>query len=258
MRRKFVVAIIGSVLAIATVIPTIQTLGQNSTNTKEQKAIAIVAKKLKVSVGELQVVNVVNVDDITRFKVMHMPTTRIESVNVDRNNGEISDEQVENLLEEKQSKNFKGKLEAKLKDSVDKSPQASSSVIIWVRTSEPAPKISRSGDKVAKQIQVEPFEEPLTVVPDSVKKNEVEALNKFHKSASEQVKKFIESSGGVVKYQAEYAPMLVAVVPNNLVAAIEQRNDVQSIELEQTYHLQDIAAQAIDAEKVWQESSSDF
>ena len=144
-----------------------------------------------------------------------------------------------------------------MKDSIDKSPQALSSVVIWVRTPGPAPKISRSGDKVAKKTQVEPFEEPPTVVPDSVNQVEVEAYKKFHKSASEQVSKFIKLSGGVVKYQSDNAPLLFAVVPNSLVAAIEQRNDVYSIELDHISHPTWLsAAQAIDAPKVWQRIDS--
>lgn len=98
MRRSFVTAMISGALAIATVIPATQTLGQNSTNTKSQRAIEIVAKKLKVPLDELQVTKVVNVDGIRRLKVLHRLTARIETVNLNQNNGEVSVEQVKKVL----------------------------------------------------------------------------------------------------------------------------------------------------------------
>jgi hypothetical protein len=220
-------------------------------------AIKIVANRLKVAVSKLKVGNSVNVDGITRFKVLHIPTRRTEFVNLDQNNKEVSEQQLKSVLEQRLSKNFKGKLEAKLADQVSQSPQALSSIVIWVNTPGPAPKISRDGDKIAKKTQVEPFEEPSTVVPESVKQAEIEAYKKFHKSASEQVKKFIELSGGVVKYQSERAPVLVATVTNSLVTVLEKRNDVQSIWLEKTYQLSmNTAAPAIDAPTVWNRTTS--
>lgn len=248
---------ISGALAIATVIPATQTLGQNSTNTKSQRAIEIVAKKLKVPLDELQVTKVVNVDGIRRLKVLHRLTARIETVNLNQNNGEVSVEQVKKVLKKEWDKNFKGKLEAKLKNSVDRAPTALSSVIIWVKTPGPAPKISRDGDSVAKLTQTEPFEEAPTLVPDSVKQAEVEVYKKFNKSASEQVNNFIKLSGGVVKYQSEHAPVLIATVPNSLVALLEKRNDVESIRLEQIYKLtMNSTAPAVDAPIVWNRTSS--
>lgn len=79
MKVKYL-AIIASFLSIAPFIYIHQTVGQNSTNSKEQKAIEIASKKLKVPANELRVVATADIEGVTRFKVslnLRFPMTNI-------------------------------------------------------------------------------------------------------------------------------------------------------------------------------------
>jgi hypothetical protein len=181
-------------------------------------------------------VSEVNVDDnLTRTKVLHPKTRRISGINLDQNNRQVPAEQVQAILASKQGKGFKGKLEAELADKVSRSqPTATTSVVVWLNTLGAAPKMNRSAAQ------------------SSQASSETAAFRNFHKNATEPAKQFIQASGGQVKYQSEYAPLLVVTVPNSLISALEQRNDVQSIHLERTYKDElNISIPSIDAQKVW-------
>jgi hypothetical protein len=202
---------------------------------KGQAAKAIAAQRLKVPESELQALNEVNVDQITRVKVLHVPTTRINVINLDQNDREVLEAEVEQILAEKQRQNFRGKLEQKLADKVSQAqPTELIPVVVWVRTPGPVPRIDRAA---AARDQAGP---------------QIEALKSFHKTATEAVKQLIEARGGKVRYQAEYAPVLVVTIPGNLIPVLEQLNTVDALYLDEEDKLgSNVSVPAIDAPKVW-------
>jgi len=231
MRPRYLAIFIATFLAIALFTSTTYAISP-----KAQAAKNIVAQVLQVPASDLQVVSEVNVDDnLTRTKVLHPKTRRISGINLDQNNRQVPAEQVQAILASKQAKDFKGKLEAELADKVSRSqPTATTSVVVWLNTLGAAPKMNRSAAQ------------------SSQASSETADFRNFHKNATEPAKQFIQASGGQVKYQSEYAPLLVVTVPNSLISALEQRNDVQSIELERTYKNElNVSVPAIDAPTVW-------
>jgi hypothetical protein len=235
MKARSLILLVASVFAIAPISATSQTVEQSTTTAKGQAAINIVANALKVSANNLRVVSEVKLDSITRTKVLHTKTGRISGIDLDQNNRQVPMEQVRKILASKQRQDFKGKLEADLADRVSRSqPAATTSVVVWLKTSGTPPKINRSAAQ------------------SSEASAETAAFRNFHKNATQSAKQFIQARGGQVKYQSENAPLLVATVPTRLLSALEQRNDVQSIHLERTYKNElNVSIPAIDAPTVW-------
>jgi hypothetical protein len=236
MRIRYLIVFIATVFAIAIVTSASQIFGQTPITAKGQAALNYVANVLRVPASELQVVSEVNIDDkLTRTKVLHPKTGRISGINLDQNNRQVPAQQVRQILASKEARNFKGKLEAELADRVSRSqPTGSTSVVIWLKTSQTPPTIDRSA------------------ASSSEASTEAVAFKTFHRNATESAKQFIQTSGGQVKYRSNNAPVIVATLPNRLLSALEQRNDVQSIHLERTYKDElNISIPSIDAQKVW-------
>jgi serine protease AprX len=241
MRARSLLTLIATILAIAPLTATTATLGQsptaqNSTTAKRQQAINAVSKLLKVPASELQVTSEVKIDsNLTQLKVLHTKTGRISGISLNPNNSQVPVQQVQAILASKQGLDFKGKLERALADRVS-SDQATgtSSVVIWTKASG-APPIDRAA------------------ATSDQAGGRVTAFRSFHKNATEQLRQFIKARGGLVKYQSDNAPLLVVSIPNKLLSALEQRNDVQSIQLERTYKSDlNVAAQAVGARPtVW-------
>ena len=236
MRIRYLVVFIATVFAIAVVSFATQILGQTPITAKGQAALNFVANTLRVPANELQVVAEAKVDDqLTRTKVLHAKTGRIAGINLDQNNRQMPAERVQQILANREGRHFRGKLEAQLADRVRRGqPTGSTSVVIWLKTSQAPPKIDRSA------------------ASSSEASTEATAFRTFHKNATESAKQFIQTSGGTVKYRSENAPLIVATLPNRLISALDQRNDVQSVHLERTYQNElNISVPSIDAQKVW-------
>jgi hypothetical protein len=236
MRIRYLVVFIATVFAIAVVTSASQIFGQTPITTKRQAALNYVANVLRVPANELQVLTEAKVDDqLTRTKVLHGRTGRIAGINLDQNNRQMPAERVQQILANREGRNFRGKLEAELADRVRRrQPTDRTSVVIWLKTSQAPPTIDRSA------------------ASNSEASTEAATFEAFHRNATGSAKQFIEMSGGQVEYRSDNAPVIVATLPNRLISALEQRNDVQSIHLERTYKDElNISVPSIDAQKVW-------
>ena len=236
MRTRFLITLAVSAFAIAPLTSTSPTLGQNTVTAKGQAAINIVANVLRVPTNELRVLSEAKVDNnLTQIKVLHPRTGRLSAISLDPNNRQVPLQQVQQILASQQNRYFRGKLESALADRVSRAPAtATTSVVIWLKTPGVPPRINRS---TAQRTEAG---------------SETATFRNFHKNATEPVRKLIQASGGRVKYQSDNAPLLVVTLPNRLLAALQQRNDVQSMHLERTYQPElNVSVPAIDAPTVW-------
>lgn len=235
MKSRYVIALLATVFAIAPLAATTSTFGQDATSPKGREALNIAAKLLRVPVRELKVTSEVKVDsNLTQIKVLHLKTNRVAGISLNPNNSQVPVQQVQTILANKRSLNFRGKLERELADRVSAQSTGSTAVVIWTKTTGAAPRVERTAAEVDK-----PGTQTVT-------------FRNFHKNASEAVKQFIKAQRGQIKYQSDNAPLLVVNIPNRLLRTLEQRADVQSIQLERTYKSDlKTAAPAIGAPTVW-------
>lgn len=201
----------------------------------QAEASRIVSQRFRLPANQLLVVSEGKVDQISRVKVLHVPTGGIEVVNLDPTNREVPTAQVEQLLAIKRGRDFRGKSEVELADKVGRGgPVGTTTLSIWAKAPGQPPRI----DRIAlERGQAGP---------------QIKAHKDFHKNSTKGLREFVESRGGKVEFQAEYAPLLIVTVPNSLAPILEQRGEVDGLYLGRQYKNElNVSVPAIDANTVW-------
>jgi hypothetical protein len=196
-------------------------------------AARIAAERWGVPEAEVAVVGEASLDGITRFKVLHAKSDRLDGVDLDADLREASARVVAEKLAARRNRDFIGKLDRELARKVqDEGPAGTTGVVVWAKSPGEPPRLDRGARR-----------------PSAAA---VEALKTFHRSATRNVLALARQRGWRVKYQAAYAPVIVLEVPNDALRLLEEREDVDAIYLERTYQDEaDVSVPAIDAGTVW-------
>lgn len=196
-------------------------------------AARIAASRWNVSGAEVEVVGEAQVDGVSRFKIFDRTTGRVAGVDLAADNREVPPRVVEEKLVARRNADFIGKKEKDLVRKIEDSPaNGTVGVVVWAKTPGPPPRLAR--DKSS---------------PSAV---EIQSFKTFHRSATQGLQELARQSGWRVKYQAEYAPLIVIEVPRAALPVLEAREEVDAIYLERTYQNElDVSVPAIDAGTVW-------
>jgi hypothetical protein len=201
----------------------------------QAEASKIISQRFRLPAHQLLILSEGKVDQLSRVKVLHVPTGRIEVVNLDPTNREVPPAQVEQLLAIKRGRDFRGKSEVELADKVGRGgPAGTTTLGIWAKNPGAPPRI----DRIAlERGQAGP---------------QIKAYKDFHKNSTKGLREFVESRGGKVEFQAEFAPLLIVTVPNSLAPILEQRGEVDGLYLGREYKEElNASVPAIDANTVW-------
>jgi subtilisin family serine protease len=172
--------------------------------------------------------------EIFRAKVVDKATGEIYVVGVHPSGQPASDEEVIALLRADVEKGFVGKIEWSLKQRVDADPTGTSTVCIWVKTTEPPGERWRGLLAAGKTEQV--FAE----------------AREFHASAEASVLQFVRARSILVKHADEYAPVITVEIPNGFLPELEALPEVGRI-LDNAQAAPALATSipTIKAQKVW-------
>ena len=146
-----------------------------------------------------------------------------------------TDEEVAELIRVSSQLGFVGKLQERLRLSVDAAPSESSAINIWVRT--PSPPLASWQSAIEQGDRQHVFTEA--------------AL--FHAQAEAPVLQFLHASGVREKYASQYVPMIACTVPNQLLLQLETLPEVLRIydDLVASPAL-NTSVPTIKAQKIWQ------
>lgn len=172
--------------------------------------------------------------EIFRAKVLDKATGEIYVVSVHPSGKPATDEEVAELLRADVEKGSVGKIESSLKQRVDADPTGTSTVCIWVKTTEPPRERWRGLLAADKREQV--FAE----------------AREFHAHAETSVLQFARARSIRVTHADEYVPVITVEIPNGMLQELEALPDVGRIfDNPQAVPALQFSIPTIKAQKVW-------
>jgi hypothetical protein len=168
------------------------------------KALHYAAEISGVAPDRLVIVNTAWLGgEILRAKVLDKVAGEIYVTSIHSSGLPATDEEVAELIRVSSQLGFVGKLEERLRLSVDAAPSESCAINIWVRT--PSPPLASWQSAIEQGDRQHVFAEAAS----------------FHAQAEAPVLQFLHASGVREKYASQYVPMIACTVPNQLTAGRE-------------------------------------
>jgi len=141
--------------------------------------------------------------EIFRAKVLDKATGEIYVVSIHSSGKPATEEEVTELLRADVEKGFVGKVESSLKQRVDADPAGSSTVCIWVKTTEA------------------PHERWRGLLAAGNREQAFAEAREFHARAEASVLQFLRARSIQVKHADEYVPVITVEIPNVMMQELE-------------------------------------
>lgn len=203
--------------------------------------------------SQIEIAAQARLDNVVQLKLLDTATGKFKVLTLDENLKPLSETQAKLALTREESKRFTGKLELDLAELVSRLrskesffsfkgviPKIMIPVVVWAKINETIPKVNRIS-KISEMSRENNEGESVIV------------LKELNLRSTKSLRKFVdESTLGFVKYQSQYAPILILDVSLSLLTELEQRDDVQAIFLAHTYNSDlNNSVKAIGADEVW-------